>query len=305
MECFSLSGFSPTLAAHSQQLERNRVGLSREGTYLESLGAGFLCFPRVPVKEAPNKLNRSGFLSSTLLAPLLLRRTGTLSSTGEADGGGVLTGVPADRVLLVSASFSLKEPDSVERPNKRRLLLGSFAMLSVWSNTCQSLRCRSILTYNIETIRTSLMTARSSLIDSLLPLSCPAAAVSPNALSLGDNNSCGGRPFAALLGSPKPSPTGDRPRASSSRLIMLPCIEPGSDALHPLRITGGDPGRSPVCGGLSALVTDASATTCPFPFVLMTPGDGGPNGELLKLWCAELWIECECECDGCEWCEPG
>ncbi len=107
--------------------------------------------------------------------------------------------------------------------------------------------------------------------------------------------SCGGRVFAALLGKPNPSPTGDRPRESSSGFTALPWTEPGSEARHPLfAIVAGEPGKSPFVGGLSGLASAARAI-CPFP--LTTDGEGGPNGELLKLWWAELCTECECECD--------
>ena len=47
----------------------------------------------------------------------------------------------------------------------------------------------------------------------------------------------------------------------------------------------------------------AARAICPFP--LRTDGDGGPNGELLKLWCAELCTECECECERWEPFEAG
>ena len=80
-------------------------------------------------------------------------------------------------------------------------------------------------------------------------------------------------------------------------------MEPGSDARHPVfAIVGGVPGWSPFAGGLSGLVSAARAI-CPFP--LRTDGEGGPNGELLKLWCAELCTECECECERWEPFEAG
>ena len=104
------------------------------------------------------------------------------------------------------------------------------------------------------------------------------------------------------LGRPSPSPTSPRVRLSSSRLITLPWIEPGSDARHPFFATGEVPGSSAECGPLSALVIEVRpAEGSPF----VAEGEGGPNGELVKLWCAELWMEWVCECDGCEWCDVG
>ena len=62
---------------------------------------------------------------------------------------------------------------------------------------------------------------------------------------------------------------------------MLPWIEPGSDARQPLRAIGDDV-MSPVCGGLSGLVTEARPAD---PRPLVADGDGGPNmGEFVKLW---------------------
>ena len=98
---------------------------------MESLGAGFLvCFPSDVLNGEPNKLSLSGFRSSTLLFPLLRRRTGIASSCGEAEPGGDV-GVPPEWLLAVSFS----EPESCERPKRRRRALGSFVlMLSVYKS---------------------------------------------------------------------------------------------------------------------------------------------------------------------------
>lgn len=122
----------------ARSIRKVRMGAEAQ-THFESLGAGFRCFPSVPVKELPKRLSRSGLRSSTLLLPLLRRLTGTISSLGVADPGGELTGVPPEWLLAVSLSsfsdLSLTDPAS-ERPNKWRFFFGSFALtLSVcaWS----------------------------------------------------------------------------------------------------------------------------------------------------------------------------
>ena len=75
-------------------------------------------------------------------------------------------------------------------------------------------------------------------------------------------------------------------------------IEPGSDARHPFFAVGEEAPISTECGPLSALVIEVRpAEGSP----LVADGEGGPN----RLCCAELCMEWVCECDGCEWDEPG